>query len=138
METSMPGVFACGNVVHVHDLVDYVSAESERAGKAAARFVLNGDAQGEPIELHNGNAVSYTVPQKLRRENVEKVADVFFRVRRIFGASVINVTSGGQALASYKRERMAPGEMEHLLLPAALLQKASGEITISCEEADCK
>ena len=70
METSMPGVFACGNVVHVHDLVDYVSAESERAGKAAARFVLNGDAQGEPIELHNGNAVSYTVPQKLRRENV--------------------------------------------------------------------
>lgn len=138
METSMPGVFACGNVVHVHDLVDYVSAESERAGKAAARFVLNGDAQGEPIELHNGNAVSYTVPQKLRRENVEKVADVFFRVRRIFGASVINVTSGGQVLASYKRERMAPGEMEHLLLPAALLQKASGEITISCEEADCK
>lgn len=79
--------------------------------------MLNGDAQGEPIELHNGNAVSYTVPQKLRCENVEKVADVFFRVRRIFGASVINVTSGGQALASYKRERMAPGEMEHLLLP---------------------
>ncbi len=138
METSMPGVFACGNVVHVHDLVDYVSAESERAGKAAARFVRNGEAQGEPIELHNGNAVSYTVPQKLRRENVEKLADVFFRVRRIFGARVINVTSGGQVLASYKRERMAPGEMEHLLLPAALLEKASGEITISCEEADCK
>lgn len=138
METSMPGVFACGNVVHVHDLVDYVSAESERAGKAAARFVLNGEAQGEAIELHNGNAVSYTVPQKLRRENVEKLADVFFRVRRIFGASVINVTNGGHVLASYKREHMAPGEMEHLLLPAALLEKASGEITISCEEADCK
>lgn len=138
METSMPGVFACGNVVHVHDLVDYVSAESERAGRAAARFVLNGDAQGEPIDLRNGNAVSYTVPQKLRRENVEKLADVFFRVRRIFGASVINVTSNGTLLASYKRERMAPGEMEHLLLPAALLERASGEITISCEEADCK
>lgn len=138
METSIPGVFACGNVVHVHDLVDYVSAESERAGKAAARFVLNGEAQGEPIELRNGDSVSYTVPQKLRRENVEKLADVFFRVRRIFGASVINVTSSGQVLASYKRERMAPGEMEHLLLPTALIEKASDEITISCEEADCK
>ncbi len=138
METSIPGVFACGNVVHVHDLVDYVSAESERAGKAAARFVLNGEAQGEPIELRNGDSVSYTVPQKLRRENVEKLVDVFFRVRRIFGASVINVTSSGQVLASYKRERMAPGEMEHLLLPTALIEKASDEITISCEEADCK
>ena len=136
METSVPGIFACGNVVHVHDLVDYVSAESERAGTAAAEFVLKGQREGKALELKNGADVSYTVPQKIRADDVEKAADVFFRVRRVFKNSVIEVHDGEKLLASFKREHMAPGEMEHILLPRKILDSAQGgQITISAREA---
>ncbi len=136
METSVPGIFACGNVVHVHDLVDYVSAESERAGAAAAEFVLKGQREGKALELKNGADVSYTVPQKIRADDVEKAADVFFRVRRVFKNSVIEVHDGEKLLASFKREHMAPGEMEHILLPRKILDSAQGgQITISAREA---
>ena len=136
METSVPGIFACGNVVHVHDLVDYVSAESERAGAAAAEFVLKGHREGAALELKNGADVSYTVPQKIRADDVEKAADVFFRVRRVFKNSVIEVHDGEKLLASFKREHMAPGEMEHILLPRKILDSAQGgQITISAREA---
>ncbi len=136
METSVPGIFACGNVVHVHDLVDYVSAESERAGAAAAEFVLKGQREGKALELKNGADVGYTVPQKIRADDVEKAADVFFRVRRVFKNSVIEVHDGEKLLASFKREHMAPGEMEHILLPRKILDSAQGgQITISAREA---
>lgn len=135
METSLPGVFACGNVVHVHDLVDYVSAESERAGAAAAAFVKNGACKGEAVSVKNGNAVTYTVPQNIRTANLSKVCDMFFRVNRIFGDSRIVVRSGDKEIAAFKRDHMAPGEMEHILLPAKLLENAGSEITVSCEEA---
>ena len=136
METSLPGVFACGNVVHVHDLVDFVSAESARAGAAAAAFVAQTEtASGNTIQLKNGTGVTYTVPQRIRPDRVEKVADVFFRVNRIFKNSRIVVTAGDKELAAYKREHMAPGEMEHILLPKKLLETADGqEITASVEE----
>lgn len=136
METSVPGIFACGNVVHVHDLVDYVSAESERAGAAAAAYVLGAPADEQALNLVNGNGVSYTVPQKIRPGRVAKAADVFFRVRQIFGNSVIEVRDGDNVLASYKREHMAPGEMEHILIPRMLLDKAQSDtVTVSAREA---
>ena len=136
METSVPGIFACGNVVHVHDLVDYVSAESERAGAAAADYVLNGQSEAEAVKLVNGNGVGYTVPQQIRVSRVEKLADVFFRVRQVYKQSVIEVSDGEKVLASYKREHMAPGEMEHILLTRMQLDKACGDtITIAVKEA---
>ncbi|MCI8622882.1 MAG: FAD-dependent oxidoreductase [Provencibacterium sp.] len=137
METSLPGVFACGNVVHVHDLVDFVTAESQRAGAAAARHVLEGPAQGDALEVKNAGAVSYTVPQKIRPQNAGKTVDVFFRVNRILSESVIRVEDGeGNPLARYPRERMAPGEMERFPLPKVLLEKAKGGfITVTAEEA---
>lgn len=136
METSVPGIFACGNVVHVHDLVDYVSAESERAGAAAASYVLNGVQQGNAITIVNGADVGYTVPQKIRVDNVPKAADVFFRVRRVFKDSVIEIKDGDRLVISYKREHMAPGEMEHIILPRKLLDTVTGnEITVSAREA---
>ncbi|MBR4235853.1 MAG: FAD-dependent oxidoreductase [Clostridia bacterium] len=135
METSLPGVFACGNVCHVHDLVDYVSDESERAGKAAAEYVKHGEASGAALEIKAGSGVTYTVPQHIRPGNVEKSADVFFRVNRIMQKSAIVLCSGGAELARFRREHMAPGEMEHIMLPAALLKNAQGEITVSTEEA---
>ncbi len=133
METSLEGVFACGNVVHVHDLVDYVTQESARAGASAAEYVKNGEKQGKLISLKNGNGVTYTVPQNIRITEDMKNAEVFFRVNRVFGSSKINVTSNGEKIASFKREHMAPGEMEHIILPKVLLNKANEELLIEIE-----
>lgn len=132
METMAPGIFACGNVVHVHDLVDFVSAESEKAGAAAARYALGEEISGRCIELKNGNAVNYTVPQHIRLEGVEKLCEVFFRVNNVYRDRIITVTDeAGNLLCRFLREHMAPGEMEKIALPRTLLEKAVGSVTVS-------
>ena len=135
METSAEGIFACGNVVHVHDLVDFVTAESQRAGKAAADYVLNGErSRSEFTALKTSNQIGYTVPQKIRKGT--ESAEIFFRVRQIFKDSAIVVKDGEKQIARFKREHMAPGEMEKITLPKVLLDKIdSNEITVSVEEA---
>ena len=137
METSIPGVFACGNVLHVHDLVDFVTAEAARAGMAAAAFCAGTEKVPERvIELHNGNLVGYTVPQHIHADTDFKTVEVFFRVRAICGASRIVVSDSTSAeIAAFRRERMAPGEMENIKLPKVLLDKAQGDLTVSVEEA---
>ena len=134
METSLEGVFACGNVVHVHDLVDYVTAESARAGEAAAEYVKSGEKNAEIVTVKNGEGVTYTVPQKIRRTD-NKFTEVFFRVNRVMADSKINVVSNGEVIATFKREHMAPGEMEKIIIPKKILDSASAEITIEtkCE-----
>ena len=135
-ETECPGIFACGNVLQVHDLVDYVSAESELAGKAAAQYVLAGCPRGGEsfIEVETGPAVSYTVPQRIRLEHIDKKGEVFFRVRQPMKASRILIKSGDTVLAQFKRDHMAPGEMECIALPKSLLEKAAGKILVEAEE----
>ena len=136
METSIPGVFACGNVVHVHDLVDFVSGESELAGTSAAKYIQEGPVpEGRVLTLETGKDVGYTVPQYIRLKGVEKSVNVSFRVRRILDASKIVVKSGDTVVAQYKRERMAPGEMEHIALPRVLLERAPLDtLSVSVEE----
>lgn len=139
METSIPGIFACGNVCHVHDLVDFVTAESQRAGEAAARYALDGgQAAGEEpvLDVKNSDGVTYTVPQRIRPERVERLCQLFFRVNRVCGDSEIVVTSGEVQIAKFKREHLAPGEMENISLPRALLSKAEGELTVSIREVE--
>ena len=132
METMAPGIFACGNVVHVHDLVDFVSAESEKAGAAAARYAQGEEISGRCIELKNGSAVNYTVPQHIRVEGVEKLCEVFFRVNNVYRDRIITVTDeAGNLLCCFPREHMAPGEMEKIALPRPLLEKAVGSVTVS-------
>lgn len=135
METSADGIFACGNVVHVHDLVDFVTAESQKAGKAAADYVLNGEkGKNDFIALSNGNGVGYTVPQKIRKG--ADGAEIFFRVRQIFGNSAIVVKDENESLiAKFKREHLAPGEMEKISIPKVLLDKITTDsATVSVEE----
>ena len=135
METSIPGVFTCGNVAHVHDLVDFVTAESQRAGKAAAVYAQSGASEPCPVlEVKNGDRVTYTVPQHIRPERVETLCDFFFRVNKTCGESKIVVRSGETPIAAFKRDHLAPGEMEHVLLPKKLLNLAKHEITVSIEE----
>ncbi len=137
METSMPGVFACGNVVHVHDLVDNVSDEGERAGRSAAEYVLGGDKDAAPdgkaVSLKNGEGVTYTVPQHIYPS--AGAADVYFRVAHTFDKSVIRVLDDGEEVLSFRRARMAPGEMEKITIPADKAAALKGTVTVLAQEA---
>ncbi|MBQ1405102.1 MAG: FAD-dependent oxidoreductase [Oscillospiraceae bacterium] len=133
-ETSIPGVFACGNVLHVHDLVDYVTAESMCAGKAAAEFLQGGERTGEAVRLEPGSGVGYTVPQRFRRDAADKL-QIFFRVRRIYRDAFIAVYDGERRIARFKREHMAPGEMENVAIPAMFLKTITGgPLSVRIEE----
>ena len=115
METSVSGIFACGNVVHVHDLVDYVTEESKRAGKNAARFVQGKIKEEEKIiTITPGEGVAYIVPQKVRACNIEENVDLFMRVRKVYKNSRLIIEADGVKLKEIKRAHMAPGEMETL------------------------
>ena len=124
METSIEGIFACGNVVHVHDLVDFVSAESRRAGINAAKYIKNEIQRNEEfIEIDGTNGISYTVPQKFRKENVDKGLEVFMRVREVFTDVKLEVRCGDETIMSMKKPHMAPGEMEKIMIPKLFLDK---------------
>lgn len=137
METSIPGIFACGNVAHVHDLVDFVTIESQKAGKAAAFYCKEEGKEDEAlITVENAEGVSYAVPQKIRLQQVDKNIEIYFRVKEIFENSAIEIKSGDTRIAKFKREHMTPGEMEKITLPKVLLQKAGAFITVSVKRED--
>lgn len=124
METSIEGIFACGNVVHVHDLVDFVSAESRRAGINAAKYIKNEIKRNEEfIEIDGTNGISYTVPQKFRKENIDKGLEVFMRVREVFKDVKLEVRCGDEVIMSLKKPHMAPGEMEKIMIPKVFMDK---------------
>ena len=138
-ETLVPGVFACGNVLHVHDLVDFVTEESIRAGKSAAEYVLGGEKQGgEPLEIANGENVKYTVPMMAHLDKLEKNLEVFFRVSRMFGEnSRIVVKQGEKQIASFSRPYMASSKMEKIRIPVKLLsgvEPGGGPLVVSAVE----
>ena len=136
METSVPGIFACGNVVHVHDLVDFVTAESIKAGTSAASYILEQAAEpAQCLTIKNGDHVTYVVPQKIRKENVERRTELFFRVNKVFDDSQILIKSQGEVLAKQKKTYIVPGEMEKFKLSKKVLDKVTnGEIEICVEE----
>lgn len=134
MQTQIPGIFACGNAVHVHDLVDFVTMESRRAGAAAARFAVSGASDGPVLTLYPGENVRYTVPQCIRPSAVADDCTVLFRVGNPTGKAVIEVWSGSQKLLSAPRGRTAPGEMEQLKLPKSVLDAAKDTLRILVRE----
>lgn len=134
METSIPGIFACGNVLHVHDLVDFVTEESRNAGVNAAKYIKKLLTDKENfIEIKNDKGVSYTVPQKFRVDNIDSKLNVFMRANKVYSNVAINVRNGERILASFKREHMAPGEMEKLSISKKLLKDVKDEIIISID-----
>ena len=110
-ETSLPGVFACGNVLQVHDLVDYVTEEGNRAGAAAARYILGETTGGVEIPVEPGDNVAYTLPQKLRLSGAGHV-QVYFRVKKPMESGDVVVSSDEEELYRISRTYMTPGEME--------------------------
>ena len=114
--TDIPGVFACGNVLHVHDLVDYVSEEASRAGEHAARFVKGSVPEGREIRLEGSGGVRYTVPQLIRPDTMADSVVVRFRVADVYRDKSIAVYYDGVRVQKRKKRIMAPGEMEQITI----------------------
>ena len=121
-ETQIEGIFACGNVLHVHDLVDFVSEEAETAGKSAARYVLEGERKKDYILTENGENTAYVLPQKLDR-NKKEAQKLYFRVRAAFRNAEI-VVDTGVAVKKFNKIAVAPGEMESVTLKAEEIASA--------------
>lgn len=131
-ETSAEGIFACGNVLQVHDLVDFVSEEAEIAGRCAAEYALGRSARGERISVTNGANVSYVCPQYLDK-GAEGNVKLFFRVTGTFKNCTITAKCGDRVLVRKKKKIAVPGEMENLLLPQEKFGEINGEISVSLE-----
>ena len=131
-QTSIDGVYACGNVLHVHDLVDYVSGEAEIAGRAAAERILGKTVGAADITVVTDGRVRYTVPQKI---SSEENAEIYFRVSDVFRDMTLTVKDGDEVLYSAKKIKMAPGEMENVKLKKEILAGRSGHtLTVSLAE----
>ena len=121
-QTEIEGVYACGNVLHVHDLVDYVSEESEIAGKAAAAYVFGKSENGRSIGLTTDGKVRYTVPQRI---TANEDVTVYFRVADVYRDVKIVVRDGENVLVSKKKQKVAPGEMETVTLTKQMIESLS-------------
>ena len=140
LETSIEGVFACGNVLHVHDLVDFVSEEAAAAGKNAAMYVQEGESaseQGKKVKLRPLEGVRYTVPETINPMRMDEKLTVRFRVGNVYQNCYISVYFDEERVLHRKRQIVAPGEMEEIKLSKEELLKYPNldTITIKIEEA---
>ena len=124
-ETDAEGVFACGNVLHVHDLVDYVSEEAEIAGRAAADYIFGKRPEKIEIKLECDGKVRYTVPRVITEA---KDVNVYFRVSNVFRDSYIVIKDGNKEIFRRKKIKFAPGEMETVKITEAMIKEASGSV----------
>lgn len=122
MQSNVSGLFACGNVVHVHDLVDFVSSEGQLAGFHAAKYIQQGLPVQHEIHTKPGNKVSYLVPQVLKLPTYQTHVKVYYRVNQVLKDVVVRITKDGEVLRELKKKHMAPGEMESVLLDLNQLQ----------------
>lgn len=135
LETNVPGIFACGNVLHVHDLVDYVSEEAAAAGRAAAAYIAQGGlGGGREIRIEPRSGVRYTVPAAVRPDCMPETLTVRFRVGGVYKNSYLSVYFGEKRVLHRKKQVMAPGEMEQVVLKKADLENADFETITVCTE----
>lgn len=134
-ETLQPGIFACGNVLQVHDLVDYVTEESRIAGKGAADYIFGKKKGGTFINTKGINGVRYIVPQRVNIEGEEKLK-LYFRVGQVYKGAKVVVECDGQILSSKKKVKLAPGEMENVVITPEMLKNMNenSEIIVRIEE----
>ena len=137
LETNIPGVFACGNVLHVHDLVDYVSEEADRAGKNAAKFIKGelSESSSNEIEIVATEGARYTVPSTIDVDRMDDKLTVRFRVGAVFKDSYVSVYFDDERVMHNKKRIMAPGEMEQVILLKDKLAEKPGlkKITVKIE-----
>ena len=133
LQTSKEGIFACGNVLHVHDLVDFVSAESFKAGKAAAAYVQGKKRTGRYVSVKDGDGVRGVVPQKLLiPDEAAESVQIMFRPAGVYENAYIRVTDGERELIKQKKRILTPGEMAELVLKPEVVKGLSGaDVTVS-------
>ncbi len=137
-QTNRPGVFACGNVLQVHDLVDYVTEESQIAGEGAAKYILSkgrnkGRAGKNNIHVKAESGVRYVVPQNINR-STDKDVKVYFRVADVYKDTHVVVKCGDEVLYRKKKRKLAPGEMENVTIKLEDIARLSDkEITVKLE-----
>jgi NADPH-dependent 2,4-dienoyl-CoA reductase/sulfur reductase-like enzyme len=127
LETSVPGIFACGNVLQVHDLVDNVTAEARLAANSAIRFIREGEFGKSSINVKAGNGIRYVVPQKINVDNIEKRIKFRMRPVNVYNNAMLAVKSGDKYLLRQKRQRLTPGEMIDVNLSKDILKNANLE-----------
>lgn len=135
-QTSRPGIFACGNVLQVHDLVDYVTEESQIAGEGAAKYILSKAAaenRTNDIHVKAESGVRYVVPQNINR-STDKDVKIYFRVADVYRDTNVIVKCGDEVIYKRKKRKLAPGEMENVLIRLDDIAKLSeNEITVKLE-----
>jgi len=133
METTLPGIFACGNVVHVHDLVDDVTIEAELAGKMAAKYVNGMEERKGLLKVKAGKNVRYVVPQMLRGKDIETIR-FSFRVRKEMENARVVVKAGEEVIAERKERIVRPPEMVKILAEAKKIWEIRKEVMVEVEE----
>ncbi|MGB9808789.1 MAG: NAD(P)/FAD-dependent oxidoreductase, partial [Caldanaerobacter sp.] len=124
LETSVPGIFACGNVLQVHDLVDNVTAEARLAANSAIRFIKEGEFKKSNVFVKAGNGIRYVVPQRINVDNVEKRIKFRMRPTTVYSNAVLAVKSGDKYLLKQRKLRLTPGEMIEVNINKDILKNA--------------
>lgn len=158
--TSVPGIFACGNGLHVHDLADFVTKQAGEAAVGAARyydalkhrlektqdddevqaFGLSPDDDDESLasnsycEVHAGNMVSYVVPARLHKKSLPKAVTLYFRVRKPMNDVTIEISKGDKLMRSIHKDVVIPSEMEQVVIAGKHLEEADGDLTVQIKE----
>ena len=132
--TSIPGVFACGNGLHVHDLVDFVTHQAAKAAEGAVRYLKQETSSENGIAAVPGENVGYVVPGILHPEKLPPAIEFYFRVRKPMNSGTITVRSGDQVIRQVHKEKLVPSEMEQLILAGKQLSGLSDDLTIEVKE----
>lgn len=133
LETSIPGIFACGNVLHVHDLVDEVTKEAEYAGVKAAYFSQGKIEHSEKISIMAGKNIRYTVPNYISAEHDDKI-NMYFRVNKPILKGNLVIKSNGKILLESKSRSFRPNKMESICLTSKLLKGLKNELYVDIKE----
>lgn len=131
--TSVPGIFACGNGLHVHDLADFVTKQAGEAALGALRY-LNGSG-GDYSSIKAGNLIGYVVPAKLHKENLPKTVTLYFRVRNPLKDVTIEISKGDKVIRSIHKDHLIPSEMEQVIIANTMLEDAEGDLLVQIKES---
>lgn len=131
--TSVPGIFACGNGLHVHDLADFVTKQAGEAALGALRY-LNGSG-GDYSSVKAGNLIGYVAPAKLHKENLPKTVTLYFRVRKPLKDVTIEISKGDKVIRSIHKDHLIPSEMEQVIIANTMLDDAEGDLLVQIKES---
>ena len=131
--TSVSGIFACGNGLHVHDLADFVTKQAGEAALGALRYLKA--SCDSYCDINAGNLIAYVVPAKLHRENLPKTVTLYFRVRKPLTDVTIEISKGDKVIRSIHKDHMIPSEMEQVIIANSMLEDAEGDIQVQIKES---